>query len=306
MSNAIKPKHYQSKIEPIDFILANNLNFLEGNIIKYIARYKNKNGLEDLLKAKDCLKKLINEVKNEKNEVIDNNKETTAIYNIAKYTYETTICYGRLGCNWELHLFKINEELEFCFLKKIEVFNGNGFIGVEFNKDFFERFVYDNIELKKITYENVKFINHSEKLATGGYMFETDNKIFILKPNEKNEAIDNNKETITTYNITNKSDLQMFYDYENDYQIWIVKALEGIFAFSVGKHSKEFIIKILKKQAELSPWLKNILYFLPHISLIHIFYTTEDCSYFYHNHMSINRTFKTTDGIININYTYEN
>ena len=81
MSNAIKPKHYQSKIEPIDFILANNLNFIEGNIIKYVIRYKKKNGLEDLLKAKDYLEKLINEVKNEKNEVIDNNKETTT-YNI--------------------------------------------------------------------------------------------------------------------------------------------------------------------------------------------------------------------------------
>jgi len=186
MSNITRPEHYKSKIEPIDFILANNLNFIEGNIIKYVIRYKKKNGLEDLLKAKDYLEKLINEVKNEKNEVIDNNKETT------------------------------------------------------------------------------------------------------------------------TYNITNKSDLQMFYDYENDYQIWIVKALEGIFAFSVGKQSKEFIIKILKKQTELSPWLKNILSFLPHISLIHIFYTTENCPYYYYDLWSINRTFKTTDGIININYTYEN
>ena len=75
------PKHYQSKIEPIDFILANNLNFLEGNIIKYIARYKKKNGLEDLLKGFEYYKKLIELVKNEKNKVIDNNKETTT-YNI--------------------------------------------------------------------------------------------------------------------------------------------------------------------------------------------------------------------------------
>jgi len=109
---------------------------------------------------------------------------------------------------------------------------------------------------------------------------------------------------IITYNLVNRDDLQMFYDYENDYEIWIAKAVEGIFAFSCKKESKEFIIKILKKQAKLSPWLENILSFLPHISLIHIFYTTEDCSYFYHNHMSINWKFKTTDGIINIHYYY--
>lgn len=65
MSNTIKPEHYKSTIEPIDFIVANNLNFIEGNIIKYVARYKKKNGLEDLLKAQEYLKKLIETVKNE-------------------------------------------------------------------------------------------------------------------------------------------------------------------------------------------------------------------------------------------------
>lgn len=33
--------------------------FLRGNIIKYIARYRNKNGIEDLEKARDYLNKLI-------------------------------------------------------------------------------------------------------------------------------------------------------------------------------------------------------------------------------------------------------
>ena len=46
-------------IQPIDFIVANNMDFLEGNIIKYIARYKNKNGLEDLAKARHYLDMLI-------------------------------------------------------------------------------------------------------------------------------------------------------------------------------------------------------------------------------------------------------
>ena len=54
------PKHYTNgKIEPIDFINGNNMDYLEGNIIKYISRYKFKNGLEDLEKAKFYLNMLI-------------------------------------------------------------------------------------------------------------------------------------------------------------------------------------------------------------------------------------------------------
>jgi hypothetical protein len=59
MNDQTSPKHYQTKIQPIDFIQANNLNFCEGNIIKYITRYKEKNGKEDLLKARQYLDYLI-------------------------------------------------------------------------------------------------------------------------------------------------------------------------------------------------------------------------------------------------------
>ena len=59
-----KPKHYsQGKIDSWDFIEANNMDFFEGNIIKYITRYKFKNGLEDLLKARTYLDKLIAKVR---------------------------------------------------------------------------------------------------------------------------------------------------------------------------------------------------------------------------------------------------
>ena len=58
-TNPIKPKHYNSKIDVYDFCLANDLGLLEGNCIKYITRYKDKNGLEDLLKAQETLKRLI-------------------------------------------------------------------------------------------------------------------------------------------------------------------------------------------------------------------------------------------------------
>ena len=57
--------HYQkNEIQPIDIIDANKLGFYEGNIIKYVLRYKNKNGIEDLKKAKWYLDRMIE--KNEK------------------------------------------------------------------------------------------------------------------------------------------------------------------------------------------------------------------------------------------------
>lgn len=44
--------HYKSmKFQPIEFILANDLGFCEGNIIKYTCRYKQKGGVEDLEKV---------------------------------------------------------------------------------------------------------------------------------------------------------------------------------------------------------------------------------------------------------------
>ena len=55
-----KPKHYQGLgITPLDYIIANELDFIEGNIIKYVSRYQFKGGLNDLLKAQTYLKKLI-------------------------------------------------------------------------------------------------------------------------------------------------------------------------------------------------------------------------------------------------------
>ena len=42
--------HYQTPIQPIEYIHANGLGFIEGNIIKYITRHKSKNGAEDIRK----------------------------------------------------------------------------------------------------------------------------------------------------------------------------------------------------------------------------------------------------------------
>ncbi len=52
--------HYRDKaIQPWDFIIANNLGYLEGNVVKYVTRWKEKNGVEDLVKAKHYLEKLL-------------------------------------------------------------------------------------------------------------------------------------------------------------------------------------------------------------------------------------------------------
>ena len=54
------PKHYTAgRIECIDYINACNFDYLEGNIVKYITRYKQKNGVEDLRKAEFYLRMLI-------------------------------------------------------------------------------------------------------------------------------------------------------------------------------------------------------------------------------------------------------
>jgi len=62
----INPNHYkQGKIEVIDFILDQRFNYLEGNVVKYVSRYKFKNGLEDLKKARWYIDKIIEEYNNE-------------------------------------------------------------------------------------------------------------------------------------------------------------------------------------------------------------------------------------------------
>lgn len=54
-----KPEYYKNKTEVWDFIIEYDLCFLSGNVIKYLTRYKKKNGIEDLLKARVYLDKLI-------------------------------------------------------------------------------------------------------------------------------------------------------------------------------------------------------------------------------------------------------
>jgi hypothetical protein len=55
-----KPLHYANlKIDPFLYCFENKLDIYQFSIIKYVTRWKDKNGLEDLEKALDCLKKYI-------------------------------------------------------------------------------------------------------------------------------------------------------------------------------------------------------------------------------------------------------
>ena len=60
LNTQVGGNHYQGfAIQPIEFIMKNNLSFPVGNIIKYCCRFDKKNGLEDLKKAKHYLEILI-------------------------------------------------------------------------------------------------------------------------------------------------------------------------------------------------------------------------------------------------------
>jgi hypothetical protein len=56
--------HYKKyKIQPVEFIIKNNIGFVEGNIIKYVLRFKEKGGVSDLEKAKHYIELLIDTTK---------------------------------------------------------------------------------------------------------------------------------------------------------------------------------------------------------------------------------------------------
>ena len=60
--NKISPDYYQKgNIEVTDFIIDQSMSFLEGNVVKYLCRYKEKSGIQDLRKARWYIEKLIDE-----------------------------------------------------------------------------------------------------------------------------------------------------------------------------------------------------------------------------------------------------
>ena len=65
-------KHF--KIQPLEFNIANDIPWAEGEIIKYVSRHKFKNGIEDLKKARHILDCLIETLEKE---IITNLDEVT-------------------------------------------------------------------------------------------------------------------------------------------------------------------------------------------------------------------------------------
>jgi hypothetical protein len=60
LQTQIGGSHYTNMvIQPIEYILANTIPFPEGNVIKYVSRWRSKGGVKDLEKAVHHLKLLI-------------------------------------------------------------------------------------------------------------------------------------------------------------------------------------------------------------------------------------------------------
>ena len=52
--------HYKDfVIQPVEFCYVNNIPYIEATAIKYLCRWRNKNGIEDLRKAKHFIEMLI-------------------------------------------------------------------------------------------------------------------------------------------------------------------------------------------------------------------------------------------------------
>lgn len=60
LSKQVAGNHYKDlPIQPVQYIHANALGYFEGNVVKYISRWRNKNGIADLEKAKHYIELLI-------------------------------------------------------------------------------------------------------------------------------------------------------------------------------------------------------------------------------------------------------
>lgn len=68
--------HYKDlAIQPVEYAYKNKLDFFQGNVVKYITRFRDKNGLEDLKKAKHFIDLLIQFEYGEKGDSCQNKHE---------------------------------------------------------------------------------------------------------------------------------------------------------------------------------------------------------------------------------------
>ena len=60
LDRQVQGGHYKDMaIQPVEFIHANGIGYFEGNVIKYVTRWRKKNGVADLEKAKHYIELLI-------------------------------------------------------------------------------------------------------------------------------------------------------------------------------------------------------------------------------------------------------
>lgn len=60
LAQQIAGNHYKDlPIQPVQYIHANGIGYFEGNVIKYVTRWRAKGGVEDLKKARHYLDLLI-------------------------------------------------------------------------------------------------------------------------------------------------------------------------------------------------------------------------------------------------------
>lgn len=60
LERQVAGNHYKDMpIQPVEYIHANAMGYLEGNVVKYVSRWRKKNGLADLEKAKHYIDLLI-------------------------------------------------------------------------------------------------------------------------------------------------------------------------------------------------------------------------------------------------------
>lgn len=60
LKKQVAGSHYKElSIQPVEYVYRNQVGFFEGNVIKYVTRWRDKGGIDDLEKAKHYLEMLI-------------------------------------------------------------------------------------------------------------------------------------------------------------------------------------------------------------------------------------------------------
>ena len=69
--------HYDFPIQPIEYIVKNDIPYREANVIKYVSRHRRKNGKQDILKAIHYLEMILEEYDEEASKEVVRTKECT-------------------------------------------------------------------------------------------------------------------------------------------------------------------------------------------------------------------------------------